>query len=485
MASAIIRRPPRRVLAIRPHCLHLTSSARAFTRSARLAASRRPAQRQQPVTLRVQRPPPPGPQSPPNPSPSPSSSRGEPKAESLATLVNQRKWPLFFVGLMALSMSFYISAVVTTALKDNDDDDANLPLPPNPSSPSCCCCDGTGLPVPTGLPSSLDRSSPAAAAASAREFDRSLNTPEWLMGITKLRRALAARARGHVLEVAVGTGRNLAHYDWAEVASLSQDEPEARAARERERLVRLLDRHRPGGPTLREQQRERGHLLGTLEGEVLSYTGVDVSSDMMAVARDRIREAVPGLSRLMRRRRLEEMPRLDPSAVGGVPDEGIPVVEALDGRVRLVLGDAVRGLPPPPNPPAGGRGTAPAAVPPEKYDTIVQTFGLCSVADPARLLANMAAKLQPDTGRIILLEHGRGVYDWINRRLDKSAPKHFRKFGCWWNRDIEKLVRDAAESIPGLEIVELDRPLWFQWGTTLLIELKLNSQGGNDAGQKA
>ncbi|AEO59000.1 hypothetical protein MYCTH_2306852 [Thermothelomyces thermophilus ATCC 42464] len=482
-----IRGLSQRALASRPICLQLTSSARAFTLSARLAASRRAIQRQQAITLRVQRPPQPGPQTPPS---SPQrSSRDEPKAESLATLVNQRRWPLFFIGLMALGMSFYISVVITTALKDDGDD--KVPLPPSPSpspssssSPSSSCCYDAHLPAPTGLPSTLDTSNPAAAAASARDFDRSLNTPEWLMGITKLRRALALRARGHVLEVAVGTGRNLAHYDWSEVASLSQDEPEARAARERERVVRLLDRHRLGGPTLREQrERERAGELGSLDGEVLSYTGVDVSADMMSVARDRIREAVPGLSRLMRRRRLEEMPRLDASA--GVGDEGVPVVEALDGRVRLVLGDAVRGLPPPPNPPAGGRGTAPAAVPPAKYDTIIQTFGLCSVADPARLLANMAAKLQPDTGRIILLEHGRGVYDWINRRLDKSAPKHFRKFGCWWNRDIEKLVRDAAETIPGLEIVELDRPLWFQWGTTLLIELRLNSQGGNGAGQKA
>ena len=37
---------------------------------------------------------------------------------------------------------------------------------------------------------------------------------------------------------------------------------------------------------------------------------------------------------------------------------------------------------------------------PAKYDTIIQTFGLCSVADPGRLLANMAAKVQPDTGRL-------------------------------------------------------------------------------------
>jgi methyltransferase OMS1 len=118
--------------------------------------------------------------------------------------------------------------------------------------------------------------------------------------------------------------------------------------------------------------------------------------------------------------------------------------------------------------------------PPTKYDTIIQTFGLCSVADPGTLLANMAAKLQPDSGRIILLEHGRGYYDWLNKRLDNSAPKHFQKFGCWWNRDIEQIVQEAAQKVPGLEVVELKRPLWFQFGTTLLIELRVKSQQSGD-----
>jgi methyltransferase OMS1 len=310
------------------------------------------------------------------------------------------------------------------------------------------------------------------------------------MGIATLRRDLSARARGHVLEVAVGTGRNLAHYDWSEVVSLSQDADEARAQRERERVVRMLDRRRLGGPTVRDDDHPKGRgevagEVGSAEGEVLSFTGVDVSGEMLGVARDRIREAVPGLKRIMRKRRVEEMPRLLPG-VEGVAEEGLPVVDALEGRVRLVLGDAVRGLPPPPSFPEGkeaGTVTAPA---PAKYDTIIQTFGLCSVADPGRLLANMADKLQPDTGRILLLEHGRGLWDWMNNRLDKSAPKHFQKFGCWWNRDIEKLVREAEQTVPGLEVVKLERPLWFQWGTTMLIELKVKSQpDGGHAEKKA
>lgn len=411
--------------------------------------------------------------------------------QPLDYLVKELKWPLFGAGISALAIGLYISLVITSSLKDKSDDSPHPHFPPS-SSPSEF--DDTNnnsnhanpsQPIPTGLPAKLDTSTAATGHITAQAFDKSLNTPEWLMGITGLRKEIAREARGHVLEVAVGTGRNLAHYTWDEVISQSQDETEARAARERERLARLLDQHRPGGPTLRgqqHQQQQHGHAIGSLPGEVLSFTGVDVSADMMAVARDRIRSAVPGLDRLMRRRRVEEMPRL---RVDEVADRGLPVVEVLDGRVRLVLGDALRGLPPPPAPPApllrsevgdgvtaGGRGVEA----PTKYDTIIQTFGLCSVADPARLLANMAGMVQPDTGRVLLVEHGRGSSNWVNKGLDETADKHFRKFGCWWNRDIEKLVLDAVEDIPGLELVRLERPLWLQAGTTLLIELKVNSQ---------
>jgi methyltransferase OMS1 len=289
------------------------------------------------------------------------------------------------------------------------------------------------------------------------------------MGITTLRKALAARARGHVLEVAVGTGRNLAYYDWSEVVSASSstqgDEEEEKVQKQRERMAKLMERHRTEGLTVREQKAKGGvGEVGSLEGEVLSFTGVDVSGEMVGVARDRVREAVPGLKRLMRRRRAEAMPTL-----GEADDEQeVVVVDALDGRVRLVLGDAVRGLPSPAAP------STTAVV--DKYDTILQTFGLCSVADPARLLANMAAKVQPDSGRIILLEHGRGWYEWINTKLDEYAPRHFQKYARFWYRDIVHMVREAAQTVPGLEVVKLERPLWFQAGTTLLIELRVNSQ---------
>ena len=74
---------------------------------------------------------------------------------------------------------------------------------------------------------------------------------------------------------------------------------------------------------------------------------------------------------------------------------------------------------------------------------------------------------RPD-GQILLLEHGKSDYDWLNRILDNGAMRHAENFGCWWNRDIQKIVQDA-----GLEIVTLKR---YHFGTTYYIIAKPNAE---------
>lgn len=106
----------------------------------------------------------------------------------------------------------------------------------------------------------------------------------------------------------------------------------------------------------------------------------------------------------------------------------------------------------------------------KKYDTIIQTMGLCSTPDPATLLVNLAAHLDasnPDA-RILLLEHGRSSKEWLNRALDSSAEKHAEIHGCWFNREIGDIVSEAAERT-GLEVVEQKRR---HFGTTWIVELK-------------
>lgn len=100
------------------------------------------------------------------------------------------------------------------------------------------------------------------------------------------------------------------------------------------------------------------------------------------------------------------------------------------------------------------------------YDTIVQTMGLCSTPSPVQLLKNLAGHLdsENDEASILLLEHGRSYYQWLNRVLDTHAPQHADKHGCWWNRDIGEIVEES-----GLEIVSERRK---HFGTTWIFELK-------------
>ncbi|PHH71354.1 hypothetical protein CDD83_5209 [Cordyceps sp. RAO-2017] len=73
----------------------------------------------------------------------------------------------------------------------------------------------------------------------------------------------------------------------------------------------------------------------------------------------------------------------------------------------------------------------------------------------------------------MLLEHGRGWYGLVNGLLDRHAARHFARYGCWWNRDIDALVRDAVRRTPGLELVDLHRPNFWQFGTLIWVELRV------------
>lgn len=81
-----------------------------------------------------------------------------------------------------------------------------------------------------------------------------------------------------------------------------------------------------------------------------------------------------------------------------------------------------------------------------KYDTIVEAFGLCAHEDPVKALKNMASLLKPG-GRIVLLEHGRSKWDFINNHLDFKSEKRMKTWACRWNLDIGELIDDAGLDI--------------------------------------
>ncbi|KAH8146471.1 uncharacterized protein LAJ45_09417 [Morchella importuna] len=118
-------------------------------------------------------------------------------------------------------------------------------------------------------------------------------------------------------------------------------------------------------------------------------------------------------------------------------------------KASFIVQDAAEPIPPPPT----GKG----------YDTVIQSMGLCSHHSPVDLLRNLG-KICKDDGRIILLEHGRSHYDLLNNVLDSLAPKHAETWGCWWNRDVEGILKES-----GLVIDKVSR---YHFGTTYWIEAR-------------
>ena len=199
---------------------------------------------------------------------------------------------------------------------------------------------------------------------TAEHYDEDVDYMEWIMGMTKLRKELVAKAKGNVLEVSVGTGRNAPYYP-------------------------------------------------LLKG-IKSMTMVDQSSEMIRLARTNWPKTCAYF--------INASFRIQSAA------EPIPCTD-----------------------PAG-------------YDTIVQTMGICSTPEPEKVLENLGRMCKQDTGRIFLLEHGKSYYTWLNNFLDKAAPAHADRHGCWWNKDIGEIVKNS-----GLEIVEEKR---YHFGTTWRYELK-------------
>jgi len=206
------------------------------------------------------------------------------------------------------------------------------------------------------------RARDAAYDREAKTFDDAVRSSEYWSGIENMRASLAYGARGDVLEVACGTGRNFSYYDPKKVRTLlAMDACDGMVEEARAKL-----RTRDGGTTVREAMVTRGDAQ----------------------------------------------------------------------RMRNVKTGSV--------------------------DTVVDTFGLCSYEDAVGALREMKRVVKRDGGRVLLLEHGRSEYGWLSNILDHFADAHARRWGCYWNRDILKLIEDA-----GLEIVEKST---HHLGTTFVIE---------------
>jgi ubiquinone/menaquinone biosynthesis C-methylase UbiE len=87
-----------------------------------------------------------------------------------------------------------------------------------------------------------------------------------------------------------------------------------------------------------------------------------------------------------------------------------------------------------------------------RFDSVVSTWTLCSIPDPALALREVRRVLKPQ-GRFLFLEHGRSDDEKIARWQDRLNPlQNVIGCGCHLNRRIDQLIVRA-----GLQIVNLDR----------------------------
>uniref|UniRef100_A0A061SI55 Methyltransferase OMS1, mitochondrial n=1 Tax=Tetraselmis sp. GSL018 TaxID=582737 RepID=A0A061SI55_9CHLO len=220
----------------------------------------------------------------------------------------------------------------------------------------------------------------------AARYDNQISLDERLMGLNLLRWWLVRQAKGSVLEVSAGTGRNLAYYPYHQMTTLTlSDASSPMLEIARDKVVKLTDEKCLADIT-----------LCTARVEDL----LQCESSMCSPDRDCIH----------------------PSSV----------IQPCDVPFK-----------------------------PESYDTVVDTFGLCSHSDPVEALRQMTKACKVG-GTLLLLEHGRSHWNWLNKVLDESAERHYYKWGCWWNRDIISLLSQA-----GLKPVSVSR---WHFGTTYVIK---------------
>jgi len=239
----------------------------------------------------------------------------------------------------------------------------------------------------------------------APSYDSAVDLGERLMRLGKRRKELVQMAHGDVLEVSCGTGRNMKYYQ------------------------------------LGERRGVDGKGKAKVHG-CRSLTFVDLSPDMIDIAQKKFEALYPNFRK-----------------VTFVAQNAREVVPSFYLKGKSTPARPIT-LP-------SASNTVSWTTSQPYFDTVLETMGLCSTPDPVGLLRHLEMITEPERGQILLLEHGRSHYIWLNNILDNLAAAHADRYGCWWNRDIGRIVEES-----GLEIIEIKR---WHLGTTWRVILRPNS----------
>ncbi len=156
--------------------------------------------------------------------------------------------------------------------------------------------------------------------------------------------------------------------------------------------------------------------------------------------------------------------RLVPLAAGRVLEIGIGSglnLPYYGGQVGLIVGldpsaellDKARSR-------TGGLGTPPVhllrasaeAIPLASHsvDTVVMTWTLCSIPDPARALEEARRVLRPD-GRLLFIEHGVSPEPRVEKWQQRLDPL-WTRISCHLNRPVDRLLTEAGFGIGQLQV---------------------------------
>lgn len=108
------------------------------------------------------------------------------------------------------------------------------------------------------------------------------------------------------------------------------------------------------------------------------------------------------------------------------------------------------------------------------FDTVVDTFGICSFEQPIQALQEMR-RVVKDDGQVLLLEHGASQWEFVQSMLNRGIHRHVERYGCYANRDIAKLVKEA-----GLHIALDERAHFGTTYTLVCTKTPLSKEDGTE-----